>query len=462
MVERKSLYITTFLIFLLGFIGSLVSSKIALFALALFLLVLVIFEDPSKLLYGVVFYAFVDFIFRKVGVLGSFASIWDEMLFILIVFAFILKSILNNNPKLRVSPLDIYIIVFLLICIFLLLKNSPNMRIAIEGFRVYAEYALWFFVGLNLLKNICQFKRFISVYIFMMFLISLYGIYQYIIGVEIPSSWIDSSFETYIRTRVYSIIGSPNVLGSLLAMSIPFVIPFVLYEKSISRRIYYFVVLISMIVCLGFTFSRGAWLAFLVSMILYGFFIDKRVLALLFSIIVLVPIFAPSILMRILYMLSSQYAKSSARAGRIARWTKAFEILKENLLFGVGFGRFGGAVAKRNIADAFYVDNFYLKSAVEMGIIGVIIMILTFVMGLLLAARVIKHLKSKELKKIGSGILIGLATVLIHNVVENIFEVPMMTTYFWLFLGFLFALKYIDSENITHSKEDYLLEDGGS
>ncbi|WAM32353.1 O-antigen ligase family protein [Caldicellulosiruptor naganoensis] len=456
MVERKSLYYMAFLIFIFGLIGSLVSLKIAILAVGLFLLVLIIFEDPSKLLYGVVLYAFVDFVFRKAGVLSTFASIWDEALFILIVFAFVLKSILTNNPKLRVSSLDVYIIVFLMVCIFLLLKNSPNMRIAIEGFRVYVEYALWFFAGLNLLKNIAQFKRFISVYIFMIFLISLYGIYQYIIGVEIPSSWIDSSYETYIRTRVFSIIGSPNVLGSLLAMSIPFVLPFALYEKSIPKKVYYSTVLISMIVCLGFTFSRGAWLAFLASMLLYGFFVDKRVLGLLFATVAAVPIFAPSIMMRVLYMLSSKYAESSARAGRIARWTKAFEILKENLLFGVGFGRFGGAVAKRNIAGSFYVDNFYLKSAVEMGIIGVVVVILVFVMGLLLSARVIKHLNSKELKKIGTGILIGLATTLIHNIVENIFEVPMMTTYFWLFLGFLFAFEYIDSENDLLDGKDNL------
>lgn len=436
-----------FLIFILGLIGSMVSLKISVLALGLFLLGLIIFEDPSRLLYAAILYAFVDFVFRKVAILSSFASIWDEVLFILIVVAFVVKSILNNNSKLRISPLDVYIMVFLMTCIFLLLKNSSNMRIAIEGFRVYAEYALWFFIGLNLLKSISQFKKFISAYIFMIFLISLYGIYQYIIGVEIPQSWIDSSYETYIRTRVYSIIGSPNVLGSLLAMSIPFVLPFVLHEKTIPKRVYYSMVLISMIVCLGFTFSRGAWFAFLVSMLLYGFFVDKRVLGLLFATVACVPVFAPSILMRVLYMLSNKYTESSARAGRIARWTKSFEILKENLLFGVGFGRFGGAVAKRNIAGSFYVDNFYLKSAVEMGIIGVAIMILVFAMGLLLSARVLKHLKSKELKMIGTGILIGLATTLIHNTVENIFEVPMMTTYFWLFLGFLFALEYIDSES---------------
>lgn len=461
MVEKKGTLFTAFCIFLLGIASSIFSLKIGILALVLFFLVLILAEDPSRVLWGVVFYPFADFLFRKLPMLNRFASVWDEALLLLAALAVISISIVKNRDKLRVSPLDVYIVVFLLFCVFLLFKNSPNMKIAVEGFRVYAEYALWFFIGLWLLKDSEQFDKFIKGFIFMMFVISIYGIYQYIIGVEIPSTWIDSSRETYIRTRVYSIIGSPNVLGSLLAMSIPFVLPYVLYEKNIKKKIYYLVVLISMIACLGFTFSRGAWFAFLFSMLLFGFFIDKKVLGILFGIIVAVPILAPSILMRVLYMLSSEYTKSSARAGRIARWTKAYEILTQHPLFGVGFGRFGGAVAKRNIANAFYVDNFYLKSAVEMGTIGVVLMVVVFLVGLLFAARIVKHLYSKKLRNTASGVLIGLATVLLHNVVENIFEVPMMTTYFWLFLGFLFALKSIEDEHQSLDQNN-ICDNGGS
>ena len=38
------------------------------------------------------------------------------------------------------------------------------------------------------------------------------------------------------------------------------------------------------------------------------------------------------------------------------------------------------------------------------------------------------------------GVLTGLLGILAHNAVENIFEVPMMATYFWFFLGLLVAL----------------------
>jgi uncharacterized membrane protein YuzA (DUF378 family) len=36
--------------------------------------------------------------------------------------------------------------------------------------------------------------------------------------------------------------------------------------------------------------------------------------------------------------------------------------------------------------------------------------------------------------------LAGLVGILAHNMVENVFEVPMMSTYFWFFLGLVVAL----------------------
>jgi len=45
------------------------------------------------------------------------------------------------------------------------------------------------------------------------------------------------------------------------------------------------------------------------------------------------------------------------------------------------------------------------------------------------------------------GIIAGLCGVLVHNVVENIFEVPMMSTYFWLLLGILAAFPHIEKAN---------------
>ncbi|MEZ0536190.1 O-antigen ligase family protein [Caldicellulosiruptoraceae bacterium PP1] len=444
-MNKKSLYIMSLIIFILGLLSGFISIKFSLTIIALLALLIIIFEDPSRLLYIVALYGFIDYLFRNIPAINQFSSFWDELLFALIIFAWLTKLIYSRKLLIRFTLIDIYIIILILVSLFLLLMRSPDLKIAIEGIRVVIEYALWFFVGLNLMKNAKQFNNIISIYIFMIFCISLYGIYQYIIGVEIPSSWIDSSRETYIRTRVFSIIGSPNVLGSLLAMTIPISLSLVFYEENIKKKVYYVIATLSMIITLAFTFSRGAWLAFIVSMLIYGIFKDKRIIYMLFSIIFIIPVVAPSILQRILYMLSPQYAQSSAKGGRILRWTYAFNVFKENILFGVGFGRFGGAVAKRNIPNSFYVDNFYLKSACEMGLIGLIALLSSFIVGIIIATRIVRKARNSYLRNIGMGVIIGLVTLLLHNFVENIFEVPMMTTYFWLFLGFVASIKFIDT-----------------
>ena len=44
------------------------------------------------------------------------------------------------------------------------------------------------------------------------------------------------------------------------------------------------------------------------------------------------------------------------------------------------------------------------------------------------------------------GLIVGLLGVLLHNGVENIFEVPMMASYFWLLLGMTAALPHLEGQ----------------
>lgn len=444
---KRYIYIFYLIIGLIGISAGFVSLKYSFFLFSAFIFILIILSKPSVLIYPIVLYAFTDYIFRNVIKLSIFASLWDELVFVLIVVVWLIKCLWERNLKLNISKLDLYILTLIGVCLFLLIIKSPDIKIAIEGFRVVVEYALWFFVGVNILTHTEQFKRIINLFIFMIFLISAYGVYQYIIGAPMPSNWIDSSNETYIRTRVYSIIGSPNVLGSLIAMSIPIGFALAFNEKRIAKKIYYWISNMTMIICLAFTFSRGAWLAFVFSMLIYGILKERKVLYMLILIIFTLPIVAPSIVQRMLYMLSPTYVESSSRGGRIARWSIAIQVFFENIMFGVGFGRFGGAVAKRNFDDAFYVDNFYLKSACEMGLIGALMLIISFGAAIIFSIRVLKNINNNYLKNIGMGIVIGLITVLIHNSVENIFEVPMMSTYFWLFTGLIISLNYLSNKN---------------
>ena len=81
---------------------------------------------------------------------------------------------------------------------------------------------------------------------------------------------------------------------------------------------------------------------------------------------------------RITYLFTADYLAASRRAGRVIRWSKGLKLLQEsNPVLGFGLGRFGGAVAMQNKVieetkdfSYFYMDNYYLKTLVEMGYLG--------------------------------------------------------------------------------------------
>lgn len=376
---------------------------------------------------------------------------WNKFVFGFAFVAWPLKIALKGRLTWRLTPMDLPLFIYIAMAVFLFFVRSPVMGVAFEGLRVYVEYMLWFFVASNLLINKKQAYALLNWLVFLGALIGLHGVYQYIVGVPIPQTWVDEA-EAAVRTRVFSIVGSPNVLGSFFVLLIPINLSQLLIADNRPKRYFNLICLIPMVASLIFTYSRGAWLAAVVSLIIYALIYNWRLLLALIPVGYVAPKVVPGISTRISYLMSSTYLLSSAKAGRVARWSKAIEVWRNHPLTGEGFGRYGGAVAARNIPGSNYVDNFYLKTLAETGIIGLASFILLLLVGIRCALSSCNRLTDSKLRCLAVGIIAGLCGVLVHNAVENIFEVPMMATYFWLLLGMLAALPYLEN-NIEKEME---------
>ncbi len=397
--------------------------------------------QPQRSLWLIVAYALVDAVLRKVGVL---TGPWDELAFIMIVGTWVLTMAWNLRAQYQYTSLDWYVISFLVISVFLLLMRSLDIRIAIEGLRAVVEYIMWFFVAVNLIKTGNQ-VRFLTIgFVFIVTLIALYGIYQYIIGVPIPPQWVDQA-ESGIKTRVFSIIGSPNILGSLLVLAIPITLSLVFAVRAWWKRFVFTGLLGLMGLCLLFTYSRGAWLALIGAMLYYGIVHNRKILILILIGAILAPVAVPSVAKRMSYMLSPEYVKSSQKGGRLVRWGKAVTAVKKSPILGLGLGRYGGAVATNNkLPGAFYVDNYYLKTLAEMGALGLAAMLWLFLNCMRFGTNAYRRAKDPFLRNLGAGIMAGLLGLLLHNAVENVFEVPMINTYFWFLLGMVGTFPWLE------------------
>lgn len=397
------------------------------------------------LLYILCAYVLLDYALRNIGG-GMMASIWDELLFILVIGTWTLlvalKGIRPRAVKLMLPLLCFYAAVF-----FIYLIKSHEAGYAMMELRSLIQYTFWVLVGLNLVQERREVKNLCDVFLLVGLVAALYGIYQYVAGVAIPSTWVDQA-EAGVRSRAFSFVGSPNVLGSFLILHISIAFAsFMAAQHPVKKRLYLIATGVS-ILCLVFTLSRGAWLVFLVAFILLSLWLDKRILIALIIMSLVTPLAVPSVYNRMAYMLSPQYITSSTEGGRIGRWTQALEYWRAEPETGLGLGNFGGGTAIAAYPrSAYSVDNFYLKIGTEMGLLGLAAFLYLLLAAIRLSRRALALTEDRYLRILGTGIFVGLLAILGHNLVENMFERPLMATYFWFFLGLLLALPGIKTSS---------------
>ena len=434
----------------IGFASAAGSIIIALGIACALAFALMLMADYQKSIYVLCGYSFVDYALRTfVG--GALASGWDEAFLLGLILLWLYKwAFCRGDKPFKAAPLDLPIVIFITVMLLALILNSPDFSISLEGFRAIVQYMLWYFMVLQLVRDEKGAKSIMIFFVLVVGLMAIHGVYQYIIGVEMPAGWVDQN-EAGVRTRVYSILTSPNIFGSLLTLAAPMAVSLAICTKNKKTRLIYAFISLMMIASLVFTSSRGAWIGFAVSFVVYVLLKDKRLLIPGVVAAVLVVALVPSVGNRITYMLSPEYIESSLRGGRLVRWLTGIRILEFYPVWGLGLGHFGGAVAMNHelttivdveVVKTFYMDNYYLKTAVESGLVGlaafVMLMYQVFINGL----RVVKLTEGGGFNGLACGILAGLSGVIVHNFVENVFEVPLMTTVFWMFAGVLMAVWY--------------------
>ncbi|MBE6931276.1 MAG: hypothetical protein E7463_13465 [Ruminococcaceae bacterium] len=414
------------------------------------------FDFRRFLIFVFSLYLPIDWMLRDVLKIAALASVWDELFFLGSAAVVVWLRIKDRNwdGKTRVTALDIPILLFCAVGFFLMCVNAPVPSIAVAGLRATIQYMLWFFVIARLLRDrgdlftLCAGIAAVGV------AMALHGIAQFILAVPIPDSWTTDS-EAAIRTRAFSITGSPNILGAYLVLTAPIIAGFIYQLEKPWAKFLCWGCLGAEMLCLLATYSKGAWVGMVVAVLTFALLLDRRLLGVLAGGVSAV-MFVPSISTRIAFLFTDEFATASAIGGRSLRWGIGLGLLEENPLFGFGLGRFGGAVAMQNqyleITEDFYyfyMDNYYLKIAVEMGYIGIIffafLMICLLITGVKAVMRAEPH-KVTNLRADGSvkrhhytggvkpmitGIAAGLTGVAAHCFFENIFEEPYMMALFW-------------------------------
>ncbi len=401
----------------------------------------------SFMLYALGGYVVVDWLLRDVLKIALLASVWDELFLLFGLFWVIWRRTGRQTPvRVGANPLDVPVALFLAVGLVLMSIVAPYPAIQLSGYRATVQYMLWFFLITRLVETDDDFMRVYGMLCAVAALLALHGIYQYIIGVPMPSNWVAAA-ETAVRTRVYSIFGSPNIMGDFMVLFVPMTVGLAYHTKN--RYVQAGAWLAAAVMCVAclFTMSRGAWMAMAVAIVLFILLVDRRLFWLMLAagcVLVLVPF----VRTRIGFLFTDDFVAANSNGGRAGRWENGLaHLYGANPATGFGLGMFGGAVAMQNQVldgvDYFYMDNYYLKILVEMGWTGLASFVVLLLAMLWNACRALFRTgrkwkqKEKPMYPLCAGMFAGLCGVLVHCYGENIFEEPYMMVYFWVVAGLL-------------------------
>lgn len=371
----------------------------------------------------------------------SLFGAWDEIYLLACVILLAFGRIMTEaRLPMTATPLDIPIFLLISVSFLLYLNYSPHPSVGFEGMRGVVQFILWFYVFSRYLDSDKKSERMVNGPILTGGVLGIHGVLQYLTGVEAPANWTDAAEGTR-SARVFSVVGSPNILGSLMVLIIPIALAWVLRKRTAKkRRAVCLALLAFMGICLILTLSRGAWLGMAAALLVFCVawnpgWIAGMVLAGGTALLI------PSVSSRISYMLSSQYIMSSITGGRLLRYKTGWELFRKNLWTGVGQGHFGGAVAMNHkdlFPDTFYMDSYWLKTAVEMGVLGLAAWLIVICALFVWCVRAVRTTMDQDRRLVIIGGFSGMMGILVHNLFENVFEVPYMVVYFWMTAAIVF------------------------
>jgi O-antigen ligase len=182
------------------------------------------------------------------------------------------------------------------------------------------------------------------------------------------------------------------------------------------------------------TFSRGAYLAALVGLIILAFIKERKLLLLLIPFLLTWQLIVPEAVRdRINMTYDSSGKLEPSAAHRVSLWEDAEEIIQGNMVFGTGFNTY--RYMGRDATGLNDTHNYFVKVMAETGIIG--LMLYLAVLGAFFRTGYQLHKRARDpwLRAIGSGLMPAIIALMIANMFGDRWQYLQITGTLWGFLG---------------------------
>ena len=399
-------------------------------------------------------------------------------------FIFFLRSFKPVENYLN-GPILI-LLFFSLISVFV----SRHPMLSIEGFfGKVLQSAFLYFNFIECINSKKRLRKFLIVLLMSATLICINGLYQHFTGKDFiyghlaGSGRISSSFRAHNDFAAYLIVIIPIFLSLSVLSAANGIKRFsgdypgkYIFPPFFSGKwkVLIFVIFILSLICLGLTFSRGAWIALACAMIIFSLtkkkyvIINGLILFIFFSFfypqltrnraggLVADPVPRPGFI-RVntlatkerpniieIFKETLEANRLLGGSGRIGYWREAVHMIRDYPAFGVGLNTYSVVGKGYKITWGGYPHNCYLQMAVETGILGLLSFL--WVAGVLFyrSIRNLAHMRDPLLAMLLLGSLIGLGGFLVHSFFDTNFYSVQLGSFMWLIMGLIVAVQKID------------------
>lgn len=334
--------------------------------------------------------------------------------FFLLIFLVALLGNSGKNKPSKGNPLNIPIFIFIVVIYLSLWMGSFNFGYSAFGpiFNSYKRFITTFLVYFIILNTVKDKKMMNSLFLNMVFMTIFISV---VIIKEFRVTW------HYDEDNRVQILGmNPNLLGGFFMQLVPVLMSFAILLKKFKSQIFYFSAFFLSSLAVMFTYSRGAYLSAMASLLIITILGGKKsfikigigAIATLFFISVffgsgrLIPV---SVTERFEMVHNKEIRDADVSVRRRENvWAIAKEYISQSPVYGHGYE-----------ASAYLLPldthNMYLDLLLEGGIIAFIFFILIFLIGFKVAYSVFKNSSDEFEKALSLGFIGTLVAVFVGN-----------------------------------------------
>ncbi len=269
--------------------------------------------------------------------------------------------------------------------------------------------------------------------------IAVYAVLQAVFGVD-NGNWIDPAFAGRLTDRVYATFGNPNIYAVFLLVALLFSLALAVEKKQRAKKVLYSVIFLFNFAALVLTWSRGAWIAAMIGLLICLILQIKRHGGLFVSLLLFasyaVCLIPESVVDRLLSVFNTS---DSTITYRFSIWRSSFAMLKEHPWLGIGVGadNFSSVFASYAEKDvsAIHSHSLFLQIACEAGVLALCMFTLLFLLRAVHVAVFSRHIKASSVFYPALFSTAASVSLLIFGAADYPFTNPMMLYLFFAVLG---------------------------